>query len=60
MENLKACRISMEDIAREFGYSNVKSFRSSSAKKRMLKGADGIVALVRKYYREKYLELFDE
>ena len=50
----------MEDVAREFGYSNVKSFRSSSAKKRMLKGADGIVALVRKYYRDKYLNLFDE
>ncbi len=44
-ENIRKARISHKDIAKALGYSDVKSFRSSTAHQRIMKGVDGLIGI---------------
>jgi hypothetical protein len=59
-EHIKRYGFKHEVLARAFGYKNVGSFRGSSAHKQMMAGLDELLGVVRKYYKDKYLNLFDE
>ena len=44
--NIKAAKLSHSDIAKAFGFKNVKSFRTSSAHKRYMQGIEEILTIV--------------
>ena len=44
--NIKAAHLSHAEIAKAFGYRNVKSFRCSSAHKRHMQGVDEIIGTI--------------
>jgi len=46
-QNIKDSKISHEQIAKAFGFSNVQSFRSSSAHVRYMKGVEEILTIVK-------------
>ena len=43
--NIKAAKISHAQIAKAFGYANVKSFRTSSAHQRHMQGIEAILEI---------------
>lgn len=45
--NIKAAKISHSQIAKAFGYANVKSFRTSSAHQRHMEGVEIILGLIK-------------
>jgi hypothetical protein len=45
-ENIKKAKLSHKQIAKAMGYSNVNSFRSSSAHKRIMSGLDELMGMV--------------
>ena len=46
--NIKTAHLSHAQIAKAFGYANVKSFRTSSAHQRHMRGVEAILELNRK------------
>jgi hypothetical protein len=43
--NIKAAKITHAQIAKAFGYANVKSFRTSSAHQRHMRGVEAVLQL---------------
>ena len=44
--NLSRLRIRQQDVAMAFGFSSVKSFRNSSARKRYMEGAEELAGII--------------
>jgi hypothetical protein len=54
--NIKKARLSHTEIAKAFGYKNVRSFRSSSAHKAMMQGVEEVLTLVKDRW-EDYIKM---